>query len=58
MTQLKDQHPKLKQGLNDGNQKIPAYMVFQKQDPENCYLRDDLKQVKALQFQENYIKEL
>lgn len=58
MSKLSDDKPKLKQGLNEGNQKIPAYMVFQKQDPENCYLRDDLKAIKASQFQENYLKEL
>lgn len=33
-------------------------MVFQSQDPEHCYLRDDLKEIKALQFQDNYQREL
>ena len=59
MQQIKDQHPKLLELLNDGNQKVvPAYTVFQSQEPEHCYLRDDLREVKASQFQENYKNEL
>ena len=55
---MRDKHPQLIKGLNDKNSNIPAYMVFQSQDPDNCYLREDLKEVKALSFRENYSKEL
>lgn len=58
MQTLTDKHPKLIKGLNNPNQTIPAYMVFQSQDPESCYLRDDLKDIKASSFVQNYGKEL
>jgi hypothetical protein len=58
LNQIKDQHPKLYQILNESHQAAPAYTVFQSQDPEHCYLRDDLKEIKASQFHDNYRREL
>jgi len=44
--------------LNDASAPIPAYMRFQRQDQDACFLRDDLKKLKADYFKGNYEKEL
>ena len=56
--QLKDQHPDLEDELNDPDAKVPAYVRFQKQDTDNCILRDDIKLAKENHFRVNYGKEL
>ena len=56
--QLKEQHPDLEDELNDPEAKVPAYVRFQKQDTENCILRDDIKMAKENHFRVNYGKEL
>jgi hypothetical protein len=39
-------YPKLMAELNEPDSEIPAYMRFQKQDENNCFLRDDVKEMK------------
>ena len=55
---VKEQYPNLENELNSFDANIPAYVRFQRQDQENCSLRDDLKTVKERHFRVNYQKEL
>jgi hypothetical protein len=53
---MEDKYPKLLNELNDSSSVIPAYVRFQEED--QCYLRDDLKDLKAEHFKKNYHKHL
>ena len=55
---VSEMYPKMLNELNDAEANIPAYMRFQKQDANNCYLRNDLVSVKEQHFKQNYSKEL
>ena len=55
---VSEMYPKMLNELNDATSPIPAYMRFQKQDANNCYLRDDLSALKQQHFKKNYSKEL
>ena len=55
---VSEMYPKLLKELNDSHSPIPAYYRFKNQDPSNCLLRSDLKEIKARHFKQNYNKEL
>jgi hypothetical protein len=49
---LEEKYPKLLSELNDSSSAIPAYVRFQ--EAEQCFLREDLKELKASHFRKNY----
>ena len=49
---MEEKYPKLLNELNDSSSAIPAYVRFQ--EKEQCFLREDLKELKAAYFRHKY----